>query len=225
MMELQRIFIHVLFLVLIFNVPFNLFGQDEKNIINIDSTFVMLSKSSEQIEIKSNLAQSERIYYELLVSPLAGGLIAIPIGFISLGIAEAVGYSDRYPWGYAAIGSLIGHAIGSAYSVYLFERNGGNDVVFSETLLASLLGSAMSVGVLELTGGDLWENNIGIIAIISLPTIASIIYSNIIAPKKNSENLPVGTPSDNPIIIKSLSHKDYYNSKKIVDLELMRIDF
>lgn len=216
----------LLFLTILFFIYSDIaFGQPLENINlgTIDSNVV-----TQKIEIQSSLASSERIYLEAIVSPIGGALVAVP-GFYIGGILTAP-FNDHYRSDNTLlagifIGALLGHSIGSAISVYQFERKGPNKVSFGGTLISSIIGSAMSVGVLGITGGDLWNNELGIIALISFPTIASIIYSNLIAQKKHQENISYRIPSNKLLIKTGLSHKDYYNSKKVVDLELMRINF
>ena len=105
MIELSQKYTFILFLIIFINTPIDIFSQSEKFADIIDSTNTVRRNIEVQIVGANNLKQSERVYLEAIVSPLAGGVVSIPSAFIALAIGEAIGYNGRYDsYAYMAIG-------------------------------------------------------------------------------------------------------------------------
>jgi endonuclease YncB( thermonuclease family) len=172
-----------------------------------------------------SLNSGQRIGIEIIAAPsfglitgvlggLAGGLIGVPLG--------AEGWDNL---GYVLIGFYTGYILGSSIAVYNVAKDGSREVDFGGTLFSGIIGAALGVGI-SYSRRSLFEDEIFSYAPLILPGVASIIYVNLIAPKK--ENIETNLSNfENKIHVekKNISHQDIYNSKKIIEINLLRINF
>ena len=176
--------------------------------------------------IFSGLESGERVLIEMVAAPVLGFASAFLSGALVGGIAGISGSDNMNNLGYFIVGAYVGYAIGNAAGVYSIAKSGDREITYGETFLASAFG-----GVLGILGAYMNEsifNNAEtrFVFPLALPGLCAIIYANIIAPKKvdnksYSNNINNSFSKNNFM----LSHKDIFNSKKIFEMEVLKISF
>lgn len=172
-----------------------------------------------------NLSQSERIFMEIIGAPLVGVPSIFIGGVVGVGISWIGGAEGIGMYVPVIIGAYIGYSLGNATGVYIAAKHGNKNVKYGTTLLAGFLGGLTATAILSFSHNQNGYPVLGNIGLATLPAIAAIIYVNLIAPDKPKHEFSNWTPINNPKIKESLSHKEFYNSSKIFDLEVMRINF
>ena len=172
----------------------------------------------------NNLSTGDRIFIEVFASPVFGMLG----GIAGIGAGSGVGYiAGVKDWGYLGyflIGGYVGYLAGSSYGTYLVAKNGNRDITYGYSLLASLAGGVSGILLSSYFNG-FKNDNFSSYAPFYLPVIASIVYANLIAPKIEQTQNSVSV-NRNQIPIKNyFTHNDFYNSTKLININLFRINF
>ncbi|MEE9431135.1 MAG: thermonuclease family protein [Melioribacteraceae bacterium] len=168
---------------------------------------------------------TERILIELVAAPLVG----TTIGFCSMAATAGVGYliggsglGNAY---LGIVGGYVGYALGTAMGVHYIAKNTEKDVTLAGTFAWSAIGALTSYAII-INSDNFWGNDIYNYTPLILPGIASIIYANFIAPLKDGKQYASKSNiNDLNLANKNFTHQEYYNSTKIIEMNLFRINF
>ena len=173
-----------------------------------------------------NSTNEERVLLEVIAAPIVGIPFAFLGGFAASGLGSFGGAEGWDNLGYAIIGAYLGYTLGNAAGVYVVAKNGEKEVTFGETFLASAFGAAVG-SVIFLSSNNSNNNNqyLDYLPLV-LPGFAAIIYVNIMADDKVDNGYNYG---NSQIYINQnifgLTHQDLLNSQKIIELNVLRINF
>ncbi|MCB9207137.1 MAG: thermonuclease family protein [Ignavibacteriales bacterium] len=172
-----------------------------------------------------NLNAEQRIAIEIIAAPSFGFITGV-LGGLAGGIIGAPFGTDGWEnLGYIVIGFYTGYLLGNSIAVYNVAKYGNRQVDFGGTLFSGIIGAAVGLGI-AYSRGTFFEDEIYIYAPLVLPGIASILYANLIAPKKELSEVSL-TNYHNEVLIRKdfITHQDIYNSKKLIEINLIRINF
>ncbi len=174
--------------------------------------------------IFKKIPQSSRIFIETFAGPtlgIIGSIGGAGSGAITGSIAGEEGWGML---GYVMLGGYLGYLVGSSYGIYLVANGGERDVTFGYSFLASFIGGISGIYIMSTTNG-FNQQNIGTYAPLFLPVIASILYANLIAPKKEQAHNSVSFNRNQLPVKNYFTHNDFYNSTKLIEISLFRISF
>jgi len=193
---------------------------------DIDSITTLL----QHLPFVHNASVTTQIILEGFAAPIigtltsfGGGLVGFGLGTLLYGTEQGDGLQTA---GVFALGGMyIGYTLGNAIGVHFIARNNARDVSLGQSILWSTLGAASGIAIVTCTG-NFWRGNILAYTPLFLPGLASIIYANFIAPKKVvKQNISQSSISNTNFIENKLTHKDLYNSTKLLEINLFRINF
>ena len=178
-----------------------------------------------------NATPIEKILLETIAAPVMGSISFFGGGLVGFGIGTLL-YGTDHGHGltaagvFALVGGYIGYTIGSALGVQYIAKNGNRDVTLGYTILSSFIGAGVGFAILHGNRDDFWASSIRSYAPLILPGVASIIYVNFIAPQKEVKlNISKTNVKELYLINENLTHNDYYNSTKLLEVNLFRIYF
>lgn len=158
-----------------------------------------------------------RITAEVILAPVIG----ILSGFAFAGLGSAVFTAHgKEAWGVAILGLYTGYCIGTAGGVYVIAEGGNKDLQFGWTIGAGLLGGLAAIA---LSDDDQWHSDNGYIPLLAGPLLTSVIYANAVAPYPSNEQL-----DDEGVLLEQhipISHFQIYNSTRLFNIEIARINF
>ncbi len=197
-------------------------GEDLLTEDAIDSVKVA---SSAKIPFLKKFSPTALVLTEAAAGPVfgvVGGIVGIGGGAIVGSLAGAKGWGML---GYAILGGYVGYLMGSSYGVSLVARHGNRDVTFGYSLLSGFVGSLAGI-VLTASFNNRTGEELARYSLLVFPVAASIIYSNLIAPEKAKDQNSVSYYNNNLQTQKYyFSHRDFYNSTKLFEVNLVRIYF
>ncbi|MCP5060841.1 MAG: hypothetical protein GY936_00040 [Ignavibacteriae bacterium] len=211
------------------------------NSITLDQSFINEKLfSAEGMDSLAQLSQSkslllsnnfsESILLQTIIAPLTGAFSAFITGLGSYGLGTFL-FSNHYEGILLAensifIGALLGYTVGNALAVYQIAKDGNNDVNLGNTIFSSFIGAGISYATLNNTPKDYNDLNLNNYSPLILPVLASIIYANFIAPQKVvKQNGSQSSMNNINLIENKLTHRDLYNSTKLLEVNLFKIDF
>ncbi len=194
------------------------------NLTMNDTLDAFFMKDSLNLRRQSNLEFTYKslprpLYFQIPLELLAGTGMTIITGIAS-GVIIYMFEDKRGEFsGFGAVmgGSILGYGFGFPIGVYLTANPQNPNVSLPLTILSSVGLTVGMFGITSLIAGDdknSWVRYLPIFA----PIIGSLVYAHVLAPPQGFQK------SDNFTNI-GFSHAQLYNSKRIINLNLIRISF
>jgi len=207
------------------------------NFDTLDQTFLGENLLSEDAIDSVEVAYSTEIPFLKKFSPTAlvlteaaaGPVFGVVGGIVGFGGGAIVGsLAGAKEWGmlgYVVLGGYVGYLMGSSYGVNLITRHGNRDVTYCYSLLSSFVGSLAGI-VLTASFNNRTYKELARYSLLVFPVAASIIYSNLIAPEKAKAQNSVSYYNNTLQMPNNFfTHRNFYNSTKLFEVNLVRIYF
>ncbi len=178
--------------------------------------------------LSSSLSTGNSITAQIFIETMASPVLGIVGGFLGSGAGAMIGIiAGTKNWGmfgYVLIGASVGYLAGSSFGTYTIAKNGNRDVTYGYTLLSSVVGGIAGIYLSSTLDGFDKPSVVSYVPL-AMPVIATIIYANLIAPKKEQPQNYISYKRDKLPVRNYFTHNDFYNGTKLIEVNLFRINF